>query len=160
MMRKVRVVCAETIMPCPGRDPGTLCLLRVEQGQEGRGRRHVRTQPAHNTRPAGTLSALYFSESSPPNLTPSIPPKPTSQISPLPPPTLSPPPFPLPFSPPGWLFSLSFSLGYFIMGNCCSADVDFTGEPSLYHFNLHRAVGRGAFGKVIDYLRHRTSRPR
>lgn len=34
------------------------------------------------------------------------------------------------------------------MGNCCSNSVDFNGEPSLYHFNLHRPIGKGAFGKV------------
>ncbi|KAH9944848.1 kinase-like protein [Amylocystis lapponica] len=31
---------------------------------------------------------------------------------------------------------------------CCSQPVDFNGEVDLYHFDLHRAVGRGAFGKV------------
>ncbi|TFY83539.1 hypothetical protein EWM64_g482 [Hericium alpestre] len=34
------------------------------------------------------------------------------------------------------------------MGNCCSAPVDFNGEVNLFHFDLHRAVGKGAFGKV------------
>ena len=32
---------------------------------------------------------------------------------------------------------------------CCLADpVDFDSEVTLYHFNLYRVVGRGAFGKV------------
>ncbi|KIK54540.1 hypothetical protein GYMLUDRAFT_1022588 [Collybiopsis luxurians FD-317 M1] len=31
---------------------------------------------------------------------------------------------------------------------CCSEPVDFEGEVNLYHFDLHRAVGKGAFGKV------------
>lgn len=34
------------------------------------------------------------------------------------------------------------------MGCCFSAPVDFDGEVNLYHFDLHRAVGKGAFGKV------------
>ena len=34
------------------------------------------------------------------------------------------------------------------MGNCCSEQVDFDGDVDLYHFDLHRAVGKGAFGKV------------
>ncbi|KAF9055499.1 kinase-like protein [Hymenopellis radicata] len=34
------------------------------------------------------------------------------------------------------------------MGCCFSEPVDFDGEVNLYHFDLHRAVGRGAFGKV------------
>lgn len=37
------------------------------------------------------------------------------------------------------------------MGNVCccfSEPVDFEGEVNLYHFDLHRAVGKGAFGKV------------
>jgi len=34
------------------------------------------------------------------------------------------------------------------MGCCFSEPVDFDGEVSLYHFDLHRAVGKGAFGKV------------
>ncbi len=34
------------------------------------------------------------------------------------------------------------------MGNCCSDPVNFDGEVDLYHFDLHRAVGKGAFGKV------------
>ncbi|KAJ8521104.1 hypothetical protein ONZ45_g2147 [Pleurotus djamor] len=31
---------------------------------------------------------------------------------------------------------------------CFSEPVDFDGEVTLYHFDLHRAVGKGAFGKV------------
>ena len=32
---------------------------------------------------------------------------------------------------------------------CCLSDpVDFNTEVTLYHFDLHRAVGKGAFGKV------------
>lgn len=34
------------------------------------------------------------------------------------------------------------------MGCCFSEPVDFTGEVNLFHFDLHRAVGKGAFGKV------------
>ncbi|OJT15035.1 Serine/threonine-protein kinase 32C [Trametes pubescens] len=37
------------------------------------------------------------------------------------------------------------------MGNvacCCSEPINFDGDVDLYHFNLHRAVGKGAFGKV------------
>ena len=34
------------------------------------------------------------------------------------------------------------------MGCCLSAPVDFEGEVNLYHFDLHRVVGKGAFGKV------------
>ncbi|KAF9485222.1 kinase-like protein [Pholiota conissans] len=34
------------------------------------------------------------------------------------------------------------------MGCCFSEPVDFDGEVTLYHFDLHRAVGKGAFGKV------------
>ncbi|KAJ7596661.1 kinase-like domain-containing protein [Mycena floridula] len=34
------------------------------------------------------------------------------------------------------------------MGLCCSSPVDFESEVNLYHFDLHRAVGKGAFGKV------------
>jgi len=34
------------------------------------------------------------------------------------------------------------------MGCCPSEPVDFDGEVNLYHFDLHRAVGKGAFGKV------------
>ncbi|KAF5379912.1 hypothetical protein D9757_007183 [Collybiopsis confluens] len=50
------------------------------------------------------------------------------------------------------LFLLFFHLpGLCDMGAvlcCCSEPVDFDGEINLYHFDLHRAVGRGAFGKV------------
>jgi len=36
---------------------------------------------------------------------------------------------------------------------CCLADpVDFDSEVTLYHFDLHRAVGKGAFGKVLVVL--------
>ena len=38
------------------------------------------------------------------------------------------------------------------MGCCFSEPVDFDGEVNLYHFDLHRAVGKGAFGKV-EYTR-------
>jgi len=38
------------------------------------------------------------------------------------------------------------------MGCCFSEPVDFDGEVTLYHFDLHRAVGKGAFGKVTRYL--------
>lgn len=31
---------------------------------------------------------------------------------------------------------------------CCTQPVDFDGEVDLYHFDLLRAVGKGAFGKV------------
>ncbi|TFL03995.1 kinase-like domain-containing protein [Pterulicium gracile] len=31
---------------------------------------------------------------------------------------------------------------------CCTSTVDFDGEVNLYHFSLHSAVGKGAFGKV------------
>jgi serine/threonine kinase 32 len=34
------------------------------------------------------------------------------------------------------------------MGCCFSEPVDFDSEVSLYHFDLHRVVGKGAFGKV------------
>ena len=34
------------------------------------------------------------------------------------------------------------------MGSCLSTPVDFEGEVNLYHFDLHRVVGKGAFGKV------------
>ena len=34
------------------------------------------------------------------------------------------------------------------MGGCLSTPVDFEGEVNLYHFDLHRVVGKGAFGKV------------
>lgn len=32
---------------------------------------------------------------------------------------------------------------------CCSDPVDLDGEVDLYHFDLLRAVGKGAFGKVL-----------
>ncbi|KAH7907274.1 kinase-like domain-containing protein [Hygrophoropsis aurantiaca] len=34
------------------------------------------------------------------------------------------------------------------MGCCFSEPIDFDTEVNLYHFDLHRAVGKGAFGKV------------
>ncbi|KAH8822909.1 kinase-like domain-containing protein [Flagelloscypha sp. PMI_526] len=34
------------------------------------------------------------------------------------------------------------------MGCCFSEPVDFESEVNLFHFDLHRAVGKGAFGKV------------
>ncbi|TFK45871.1 kinase-like protein [Heliocybe sulcata] len=34
------------------------------------------------------------------------------------------------------------------MGCCFSEPIDFDGEVNLFHFDLHRAVGKGAFGKV------------
>ena len=37
------------------------------------------------------------------------------------------------------------------MGCCLSTPVDFEGEVNLYHFDLHRVVGKGAFGKVSLY---------
>ena len=39
------------------------------------------------------------------------------------------------------------------MGCCFSEPVDFESEVTLYHFDLHRAVGKGAFGKVGPYFR-------
>jgi serine/threonine kinase 32 len=43
------------------------------------------------------------------------------------------------------------------MGCCFSEPVDFNAEVNLYHFELHRAVGRGAFGKVrvVEHKRTR-----
>lgn len=38
------------------------------------------------------------------------------------------------------------------MGCCFSEPVDYNGEVNLFHFDLHRAVGKGAFGKVSRYL--------
>lgn len=38
------------------------------------------------------------------------------------------------------------------MGCCFSEPVDFESEVTLYHFDLHRAVGKGAFGKVGPYI--------
>ena len=37
------------------------------------------------------------------------------------------------------------------MGCCFSQPVDFDSEVNLFHFELHRAVGKGAFGKVGSY---------
>ena len=34
------------------------------------------------------------------------------------------------------------------MGCAPSKNVDLTTEVSLYHFDLHRVIGKGAFGKV------------
>ncbi|KAI6025763.1 kinase-like domain-containing protein [Pisolithus orientalis] len=34
------------------------------------------------------------------------------------------------------------------MGCCSSQPIDFNSEVNLFHFDLHRAVGKGAFGKV------------
>ena len=36
---------------------------------------------------------------------------------------------------------------------CCSEPVNFDGEVDLYHFDLHRAVGKGAFGKGVASFR-------
>jgi hypothetical protein len=41
------------------------------------------------------------------------------------------------------------------MGCAPSKNVDLSGEVSLYHFDLHRVIGKGAFGKV----RHLSSLP-
>lgn len=51
------------------------------------------------------------------------------------------------------LFGLcsSLTLSPYDMGACLSDTTDAEGEVSLYHFHLHRAVGRGAFGKVSVY---------
>ncbi|KAI0312290.1 kinase-like protein [Amylostereum chailletii] len=45
------------------------------------------------------------------------------------------------------------------MGNCFSEPVDFDREVTLFHFDLHRAIGKGAFGKVrvIEHKRSRTT---
>lgn len=40
------------------------------------------------------------------------------------------------------------------MGCCFSEPVDFETEVNLYHFDLHRAVGKGAFGKVRPIWPH------
>lgn len=34
------------------------------------------------------------------------------------------------------------------MGCCCSTAIDLNSEVNLFHFELHRTVGKGAFGKV------------
>ena len=34
------------------------------------------------------------------------------------------------------------------MGCAPSKNIDLTTEVSLYHFDLHRVVGKGSFGKV------------
>ncbi|KAI0067205.1 kinase-like protein [Artomyces pyxidatus] len=44
------------------------------------------------------------------------------------------------------------------MGCCFSEPVDFDGEINLYHFNLHRVVGKGAFGKVRVVEHKRTKK--
>lgn len=44
------------------------------------------------------------------------------------------------------------------MGCCFSEPVDFNAEVNLYHFELHRAVGKGAFGKVRVVEHKRTRR--
>ncbi|EIN10012.1 kinase-like protein [Punctularia strigosozonata HHB-11173 SS5] len=44
------------------------------------------------------------------------------------------------------------------MGSCMSGQVDFDGEVNLYHFDLHKAVGRGAFGKVRVVEHKRTKK--
>ena len=51
------------------------------------------------------------------------------------------PPFPIKCSqsPPS---------GFPTMGCAPSKNVDLTTEVTLYHFDLHRVVGKGAFGKV------------
>ncbi len=37
------------------------------------------------------------------------------------------------------------------MGCAPSKNVDLSTEVTLYHFDLHRVVGKGAFGKVHRY---------
>ncbi|TCD67161.1 hypothetical protein EIP91_000446 [Steccherinum ochraceum] len=44
------------------------------------------------------------------------------------------------------------------MGACCSEPVNFDGEVDLFHFDLHRAVGKGAFGKVRVVEHKRTKK--
>ncbi|KAF8737614.1 hypothetical protein AX14_012608 [Amanita brunnescens Koide BX004] len=44
------------------------------------------------------------------------------------------------------------------MGCCFSEPVDFNAEVNLYHFDLHRAVGKGAFGKVRVIEHKRTKK--
>ncbi|KAJ3981105.1 kinase-like domain-containing protein [Lentinula detonsa] len=41
---------------------------------------------------------------------------------------------------------------------CFSEPIDFDGEVNLYHFDLHRAVGKGAFGKVRVVEHKRTKK--
>ncbi|KZT07727.1 kinase-like protein [Laetiporus sulphureus 93-53] len=41
---------------------------------------------------------------------------------------------------------------------CCSQPIDFDGEVDLYHFDLLRAVGKGAFGKVRVVEHKRTKK--
>ncbi|OSX58724.1 hypothetical protein POSPLADRAFT_1075693 [Postia placenta MAD-698-R-SB12] len=41
---------------------------------------------------------------------------------------------------------------------CCTQPVDFDGEVDLYHFDLLRAVGKGAFGKVRVVEHKRTKK--
>lgn len=49
-------------------------------------------------------------------------------------------------------FSPSLPLPVLVMGSgilCCLPDpVDFDADVNLFHFELHRAIGKGAFGKV------------
>ncbi|KAI0042868.1 kinase-like protein [Auriscalpium vulgare] len=44
------------------------------------------------------------------------------------------------------------------MGCCFSEPIDFDSEVSLYHFDLHRVVGKGAFGKVRVVEHKRTKK--
>ncbi|PPR00883.1 hypothetical protein CVT24_000368 [Panaeolus cyanescens] len=44
------------------------------------------------------------------------------------------------------------------MGCCFSEPVNFDGEVNLFHFDLHRAVGKGAFGKVRVVEHKRTKK--
>jgi hypothetical protein len=46
------------------------------------------------------------------------------------------------------VISISTSFPLFLMGCAPSRPVDLATEVSLYHFDLHRVVGKGAFGKV------------
>ncbi|KAG6849725.1 hypothetical protein H0H93_005928 [Arthromyces matolae] len=41
---------------------------------------------------------------------------------------------------------------------CLSEPVDFNTEVTLFHFDLHRAVGKGAFGKVRVVEHKRTKK--
>lgn len=61
--------------------------------------------------------------------------------------------YPLAYTPFAPLLVPSFALPS-PMGavcGCCSDPVNFDGEVDLYHFDLHRAVGKGAFGKVRSW---------